>query len=242
MTCEKAMSLMSAYLDKELGFDEFRQVELHLAFCEECSQEYESLRATKELLGTLKAAELPKEFWPELRERLGMVAAENGFAASGERPSGSTGRSPSLGSWWKTPGHAEIGGSGKRLFSIPTLRVLVPAFLALALAAMPMVWNSYRKPAEAQVSSGIAGMDSIGPYFRDYVISEYDRPLSDKTSVGFVVTGQAVTMYTSDLLERSSLETWSEGTRSRDLKGAPSPSSSFHDFTGNEFTLISYPK
>lgn len=239
MTCEKAMSLISAYLDKELGFDEFRQVELHLAYCEVCSQEYESLKATKELLGTLRAAELPREFWPELRERLGAVAAEEGVAPAAARSSGSTGRSTACRSWWRTVARGDLGGLGKSLFWASMVKVFVPAFLVLALAALPMVWSTYRRPAEAQVSSGI---NSIEPYFRDYVISEYDRPLSDKTSVGFVVTGQAVTMYTSDLLEPSSLGASSKATRAGSLRKALSSPSSPQDLAGNEYTLISYPK
>lgn len=231
MTCEKAMSLMSAYLDKELGFDEFRQVELHIAYCEACSQEYRSLKATKELLGTLKAAELPRDFWPELRERLGAVGAAEQAAPAhtkSNHPSHSTRQS-----LWRRIPRPAAGGSGARsgLFSSPTAKALVPAFLVLMLAALPVVWSAHRRPAEAQTASRV---DSIEPYFRDYVISEYDRPLSDKTSVGFVVTGQAVTMYTSDLLGPSS-----KVTRAGNLREASPPQSSA---PGNEYTLISYPR
>lgn len=231
MTCEKAMSLMSAYLDKELGFDEFRQVELHLAYCEACSQEYESLKATKELLGTLRAAELPREFWPELRERLGAVAAEERVAPARAKSSSSARQSSSRQSRWRGILRPASGGGGGSLFSSPMVKALVPAFLVLVLATLSTVWSAHRRPAEAQMSSRI---DSIEPYFRDYVISEYDRPLSDKTSVGFVVTGQAVTMYTSDLLGPSSKVTRASSLR----EASPSPPNTAR----NEYTLISYPR
>jgi hypothetical protein len=46
-----------------------------------------------------------------------------------------------------------------------------------------------------------AKTDLVEPYIREYIISELDRPFSDETSLGFVATGQAVSMYSSDLLE-----------------------------------------
>ncbi|MGE5594384.1 MAG: anti-sigma factor family protein [Betaproteobacteria bacterium] len=230
MTCEKAMSLISAYLDKELAFDEFRQVELHLASCETCSEEYETLKATQELLGTLKAAELPREFWPELREKLGRVAAEE-RSSSLARSKGSASSSRAHGSWWRGILFGGAGSTRGSLFSSTAMKGLVSAALVLLLATAPMVWSAHRRSSATEVSSQI---DSLEPYFHDYIISEYDRPLSDKTSIGFVVTGQAVTMYTSDLLGPSS-----KVTQAGILKDAsPSPSSA----AGTEYTLISYPR
>ncbi len=216
------MSLMSAYLDKELGFDEFRQVELHLAYCETCSQEYESLKATKDVLGTLRAAELPREFWPELRERLGACAAEQ-EKTCGARRDGLARRDRR-----RSILHPSMGAG---LFSSPIAKAVVPAFLVLLLAALPAAWSAHRRAAEAEVCSWT---DTIEPYFRDYIISEYDRPLSDKTSLGFVVTGQAVTMYTSDLLGPSDKAAHAGSIR----EASPSPAKP----PGTEYTLISYPR
>jgi hypothetical protein len=70
INCEKVRSLLSAYLDRELDYHELRQVELHLMDCESCQEECRSLRATKDLLGMLDTPELPREFWPELKERI----------------------------------------------------------------------------------------------------------------------------------------------------------------------------
>lgn len=182
MTCEKAMSLLSAYIDRELGYDEFRQVELHVADCEACQAECNALKATKEFVGRLKAVELPRDFWPALRERLGASAQAHRQAYT--RTRGSRGR-------------GDILRPVSRLFLSPLARALAPALVAVVLVVLPLVWSAHRRPAETQMYSQV---DTIEPYFRDYIISEYDRPLSDRTSVGFVVTAQAVTMYAADQL------------------------------------------
>lgn len=186
MTCEKAMSLLSAYVDRELGYDELRQVELHLADCEACQAECNTLKATKECVGSLKAVELPRDFWPELRERLGAstIAHRRAYA----RNRSSLGRTGSFGPLRPLSG----------LFLSPAARAFVSALVAVTLVVLvvlPLVWGAHRRPAETQMYSQV---DTIEPYFRDYIISEYDRPLSDRTSVGFVVTAQAVTMYAAD--------------------------------------------
>jgi hypothetical protein len=161
MTCEKVRSLLSAYLDRELAYHELRQVELHLMDCEICQEEYRSLRATKDLLGMLNTPELPREFWPELKERIN----------SRQRPG---------------------------VYSGLLVRVLIPAAALFALAIMPLALATH-----TGASKGItqAKTDLVEPYIREYVISELDRPFSDKTSLGFVATGQAVSMYSSDLLD-----------------------------------------
>ncbi len=157
------MSLMSAHMDRELGYQELREVELHLEDCEACRAEYEALRATKELVGSLREAELPREFWAELRPRLGAR-----------------------------------GASTTRGIAAGLSRWVAPALAVVALVVAPLLWNAYRRGDVGTQAQSLA--DAIEPYFRDYVISEYDRPLSDKTSVGFVATAQAVTMYTADRL------------------------------------------
>ncbi len=180
MTCEKTISLLSAYIDNELGYEEFRQVELHLVDCEACQAECRDLRAVKELMGTLKAAELPRDFWPGMRERLGARApAPSRVGAEGR---GARGRS-GVSRWM--PG----------LFLSPLGRALAPVLVVAMLVAIPLAWGAIKRPSQAQAYSQ---SESIEPYFRAHVISEYDRPLSDKASVDFVVAAQAVTMYASD--------------------------------------------
>jgi hypothetical protein len=161
MTCEKVRSLLSAYLDSELDCYELRQVELHLLDCASCQEECRALRATKDLLGMLESPPLPREFWPELKERINFH-------------------------------------SMSEFYSRLLVRVLVPACALLVLAILP-----FALATQTGVSKGLAEAktDLVEPYIREYIISELDRPFSDKTSLGFVATGQAVTMYSSDLLE-----------------------------------------
>ena len=161
MNCEKVRSLLSAYLDRELDYHELRQVELHLLDCESCQEECRSLRATKDLLGMLDTPELPREFWPELKERINS--------------------------------HSRPGFSSGLL-----VKVLVPAAALLALAILPLTLVTRTGASKGMTQ---AKTDLVEPYIREYVISELDRPFSDKTSLGFVATGQAVSMYSSDLLE-----------------------------------------
>lgn len=161
MTCEKVQSLLSAYLDSELDYYELRQVELHLADCACCQEECRSLRTTKSLLGMLESPQLPKEFWPELKQQM---------------DTGPT-------SWY---------------YSRFLMKALVPAAALLVLAILPFAFTMFTGDSNSQIE---AQADLIEPYIREYIISELDRPFSDKTSLGFLATAQAVTMYSSDLLE-----------------------------------------
>ena len=65
--------LLSAYVDGEVTPSEVVRVEEHLAGCEECVSELESLRATSNLLRSLPDLEVPRSF--TLRE----VPAPVGF-------------------------------------------------------------------------------------------------------------------------------------------------------------------
>jgi predicted anti-sigma-YlaC factor YlaD len=160
MNCEKVRSLLSAYLDRELDYHELRQVELHLADCVSCQEECQTLRATKDLLGMLDSPELPRDFWPELKERMKLSS----------RP---------------------------RVYRGLLVRMLVPAAALLALAILPLTFATHTGASKDMTQ---AKTDPVEPYIREYIISELDRPFSDKTSLGFVATGQAVSMYSSDLL------------------------------------------
>lgn len=62
---------LSAYLDTEISPEETAEVRSHLALCPDCRAEIEELRATRRLLGSLEAPELPQGFAADLRTRLG---------------------------------------------------------------------------------------------------------------------------------------------------------------------------
>lgn len=58
MNCSKVNNLISAYIDGELTGDEQILVRRHLRDCTTCTEEYESLMATKRLIASF-AARLP---------------------------------------------------------------------------------------------------------------------------------------------------------------------------------------
>jgi len=53
MNCQKVQSLISAYLDGELGGQEMLAIRHHLVGCRDCSDEYESLLAIKRTFGRM---------------------------------------------------------------------------------------------------------------------------------------------------------------------------------------------
>ena len=69
MNCEKASSLLSAYLDHELTPEERRLLRLHLLECAECAGELRELEALKGVLGRLSVPRFPS-FVPWLRARM----------------------------------------------------------------------------------------------------------------------------------------------------------------------------
>ena len=54
MECEKALELISLYIDGELNKEEQEEIIKHMEQCESCKKEYDSL---KEMVETLKEME-----------------------------------------------------------------------------------------------------------------------------------------------------------------------------------------
>jgi len=70
MKCETIKNMMSSYIDKDLNNIEKAEFEKHLAVCEECRAEYESLIDIIAACGNLEEIELPQNFRTELHQRL----------------------------------------------------------------------------------------------------------------------------------------------------------------------------
>jgi len=60
MKCREVRSLFSEYYDQELNREIKGSLKKHLAFCQECSAEYESFKKALEVLKKLEAVE-PKQ-------------------------------------------------------------------------------------------------------------------------------------------------------------------------------------
>lgn len=54
MNCSRITNLLSAYIDGELTGQEMLEIRHHLASCNECQDEYESLRSTKQMMSHLR--------------------------------------------------------------------------------------------------------------------------------------------------------------------------------------------
>lgn len=57
MNCRRVVNLISAYIDGELTGEEMLEIRRHLSHCDECREEYESIRHTKMALANLKTTE-----------------------------------------------------------------------------------------------------------------------------------------------------------------------------------------
>lgn len=57
MNCTRVKSLLSAYLDRELGGEQMIEVQQHLRACTSCSVELESLRRIKQILASTPLVE-----------------------------------------------------------------------------------------------------------------------------------------------------------------------------------------
>ncbi len=79
MIADRFERLLSAYLDGELLPEEMAEVRAHLAGCESCREELESLRATKQLVGHLAQAALPPDFAAGVWSRIERPAERRWF-------------------------------------------------------------------------------------------------------------------------------------------------------------------
>ena len=61
MKCKEIRSLLSAYLDDELGLDEKQAIKSHLEECKDCSELLLELKETKSLLGQITEEPVPQE-------------------------------------------------------------------------------------------------------------------------------------------------------------------------------------
>ena len=56
MNCRRVISLLSAYIDGEMNGIDMLAVREHISHCKTCREDYESLRATKQLLARMPTA------------------------------------------------------------------------------------------------------------------------------------------------------------------------------------------
>jgi predicted anti-sigma-YlaC factor YlaD len=66
-TCADYCDYLSDYLDGDIGEEERRYLEEHLALCQPCSNVYESLRTTVELCGKSVPGDIPEDVRAKLK-------------------------------------------------------------------------------------------------------------------------------------------------------------------------------
>lgn len=162
MNHHRAGRLLSAYVDSELTAAEMRAVHAHLLDCAACREAYENLRAARELLAGLPAAEPPAGFWAAIRlparsaspagaEGDGGLRAVRAFLAR-FAPRGITVRRPA----W----------------------ALAAVLVVMALAAIPLVKGTVDRLHATEI-----GVDL---YVHDHAMQMGTAPLVDRAYVGLV--------------------------------------------------------
>ncbi len=70
MKCETIRSMISSYIDKDLNDIEKTELEKHIAECQQCREEYESMLDIIAVCSNLEELELPQSFRTELHQKL----------------------------------------------------------------------------------------------------------------------------------------------------------------------------
>jgi anti-sigma factor (TIGR02949 family) len=87
VTCEEAFRRLDDYLDRELGTEETRLIEEHLATCAACLQEFTVERSvTDGLRRKLRRAAAPVDLLARIRAKLERAAEEDDGGAERDAP------------------------------------------------------------------------------------------------------------------------------------------------------------
>lgn len=69
--CAEVIASLSAYVDGEVGAEEFRLIAIHITECQPCEQEERAHRTVKALVvRAVGDASAPAELWARIRARL----------------------------------------------------------------------------------------------------------------------------------------------------------------------------
>jgi len=94
MKCETIRNMISSYIDKDLNDIEKTELEKHLAECQQCREEYESMLDIIAVCSNLEELELPQSFRTELHQKLVEEKKKKNFLSG---MFGSTGRKMATG-------------------------------------------------------------------------------------------------------------------------------------------------
>ena len=69
MNCKLLDSLLSSYIDDETDKKTTEEIAAHLSACDSCRKEYENLLNIKKCINSLPIAELPNDFYSNIKEK-----------------------------------------------------------------------------------------------------------------------------------------------------------------------------
>jgi len=86
MECSQVQSLLSAYLDDELGAEARSRAAGHLQRCEACADQLQKFAALSQAAGALDAPEPPAELWGRIEAQLDETSQAQGAGQARRRP------------------------------------------------------------------------------------------------------------------------------------------------------------
>lgn len=176
MNCDAVRNLLSAYVDREVSFEDERRIRLHLLDCPSCAQEEKALRQMRELLSSLPLQELPEDFWFQLRAKLVAPGIHMSRNATAEKAFSPLRR---LQEKLVTLALGAFQGPGperpKRI--LPWLALFMPFAFAILVVLITANVNPSREAGPT---------DLVGSYFREHVASYDSRPLADRSPVTYI--------------------------------------------------------
>ncbi|MGE5576938.1 MAG: anti-sigma factor family protein [Syntrophothermus sp.] len=180
MNCQKVSNLLSAFLDRELCYEDDRKIRQHLAFCDSCNAEYEEIKAAKDLIGSLPSREMPAGFWLELHERLQAEARRAGSGDVGLRPASAGRRN----------GGALGANHRRRLprinwpFNLRPYKLVPAGVLVMVALAVPFLTSSL-EPAPEIVR--------INSFLNEHNLHAAEQALTDEGPLTYRLTREEVT-------------------------------------------------
>lgn len=157
MKCSVVQRQMSSYLDGAVTRSQMAQMNEHIAACEECSAEYQSLRRTQKLVGTLGRKPAP----PELALRVRVALSQE--LANARRP-----RWESLAVHWENAFNAIMVPATAGLVTTIIIFGLLISFLYYPgqLSAANDVPTAFYTPPELQfapfdLATGLSNADDV---------------------------------------------------------------------------------
>lgn len=182
LNCRRVSNLLSAYLDAELAGTEMLDIRDHLSRCPSCAREYDELRQTKRLLGTLalRTPEAGTDFETRLRQSVAQQSAWGGL-----------GRLPGMFSAWRQGATSLTPPRVRTLTTATALSVagLLLGTITLDRAGVGMLTprrggtRMSESPAFFAALLPSPGYGVLPPYMAQHLVRQTAPPLADSNAL-----------------------------------------------------------